>query len=121
MSEKDLIIAENILKFIDKRGLTQAQVADYVGVKESAVSMWCHGKNIPRMDKIDRMCELFRCTRSDLLIKDHDSEQLAKDELLQQAFDTADRRILFSLSEKASDQQVKVAIKFMKTLLGEDE
>ncbi len=120
MSERDLIIANNISKQIEKKGLTQAQVADFVGVKESSVSMWCHGKNIPRMDKIDKLCELFGCSRSDLLQNNTDG-LTEKERLLQEAFDNPDRRILFSLNEKASDQQVKAAIQFMKALLGEDE
>ena len=120
MSEIEMkkIVSANLARYMNRKGITQAQIAEYLKVSESSVSYWCQGKALPRMDKIDKMCELFQCKRSDLMTMPSDTNP--KEALLQAAFDDPDRRILFSLSEKATDQQVKVAIQFMKTLLGED-
>lgn len=69
MSEQEInrIITENINAFIEKRNLTQKEVAEYVGVSQGTVSEWCKGKKTPRMTKFDKLCELFRCSREDLM------------------------------------------------------
>lgn len=72
MSEQEInkIIADNILAFIEKRNLTQKEVAEYVGVSQATVSEWCKGKKTPRMSKFDKLCELFHCSREDLMRTD---------------------------------------------------
>ena len=80
MSEQELnlIIAQNITDYMQKRNLTQQDVADAVGVTQATVSNWCLGIKSPRMNKIDKLCELFGCKRSELLDvakpKDDDTE-----------------------------------------------
>ena len=46
---------------------TQTDIVNYLGVSKSTVSDWCKGKKAPRMDKIDKLCELFNSSRSDLM------------------------------------------------------
>ena len=47
--------------------MTQAELAKRLGVGTTSVSNWCKGLKSPRMDKVDRMCEIFDCRRSDLM------------------------------------------------------
>ena len=42
-------------------------LADYVGVSANTVTSWCAGQKVPRMDKLDMICNFFRVERSDLL------------------------------------------------------
>lgn len=63
--EKEM--ARRIKMYMDVLGMSQADLAEAVGVGTSSVSNWVTGKKIPRMDKIDAMCNLFGCRRSDLL------------------------------------------------------
>ncbi len=70
MNNKDNInrtIAQNITLFLDRRGKTQQELADFVGVSQAAISNWSQGIKLPRMDKIDKICEFFKIKRSDLL------------------------------------------------------
>jgi repressor LexA len=60
-------IAQNITFFLDRRGKTQQELADFVGVSQAAISNWSQGIKLPRMDKIDKICEFFKIKRSDLL------------------------------------------------------
>ena len=71
MSEQELlsIIADNIRIQMQEKGLTIADVARELGVSHTAASNWCKGQKMPRVDKIDAMCRLFGCRRSDLLEK----------------------------------------------------
>ena len=47
--------------------MTQAELSKRLGVGTTSVSNWCKGLKSPRMDKVDSMCEIFHCRRSDLM------------------------------------------------------
>ena len=61
-------VAANIKKYLGLSGITQSELAGKLGVSKSAVSAWCTGQKSPRMDKIDKMCEIFGCKRSDFVV-----------------------------------------------------
>lgn len=69
MAEPDInkIIAKNITKYLDRFGKTQIDLAAYMDVSQATVSNWCKGLKVPRMDKIDRICNFFEITRSQLM------------------------------------------------------
>ena len=69
MSETDLnqIIANNISKQLALHGRTQLELAEYVNVSQATVSNWCKGIKMPRMSKIDMICNFFHIERSDLI------------------------------------------------------
>lgn len=69
MSEQDIneIIANNISDLLDRSGKTQLDLAEFMNVSQATVSNWCKGAKLPRMDKIDRICEFFNVSRSDLM------------------------------------------------------
>ena len=69
MSETDLnqIIANNISKQLALHGRTQLELAEYVNVSQATVSNWCTGIKMPRMSKIDMICNFFHIERSDLI------------------------------------------------------
>lgn len=71
--EINKIIAENLTYLMDKSGKTQLDLADYMGVSQATVSNWCKGIKLPRMDKIDRICDFFNITRSQLMESAEDS------------------------------------------------
>ncbi len=118
MSEQELnqLVAANIVRFMERKGLTQALVAEYMGVSEAAVSMWCRGKKMPRMNKIDQLCLLFGCSRSELLADQVASSQSAdsKDALLQQIYDK--NKILFDAADDATPEQIRQAAEYLEFL-----
>ena len=50
-----------------ERRITQAKLANVVGVQQSTVSMWETGEAYPRKDNIDELCKFFDCKIDDLL------------------------------------------------------
>ena len=75
MSETEInrIISENLNRLMEKRGTTQLELAEYMGVSQTTISNWCKGVKMPRMDKIDKLCRFFHINRSDLM-NDHSSD-----------------------------------------------
>ncbi len=69
MNEKEinLIIANNITKYLELNNKTQLELAEYMQVSQATVSNWCKGLKMPRMSKIDMICTFFSINRSDLL------------------------------------------------------
>ena len=59
--EAPLVIAANMLAQRKAKGLTQAQVADALGVTKGAVSRWESGENFPRVDKLLAVAALYEC------------------------------------------------------------
>ena len=51
----------------EKANLTQEELAQKLGVGQSAVSMWETGKSTPRPDVLKKLAALFGCTIDELL------------------------------------------------------
>lgn len=66
-SDINLRIANNLKKYMDMKNITQDELADYMGVSQVTVSNWCNGVKLPRMNKIDKICNFFNINRSDLM------------------------------------------------------
>lgn len=60
-------IAKKLSNLLYERQITQKEFADRVGVSAPTVSAWCNGTKSPRLDKIDKICEVLSITRADLL------------------------------------------------------
>ena len=61
--------ASNLARLLSETGIKQVDIARRLHVSEGAVSAWCSGAKIPRMDKIDQLAALFNVSRSYLLEK----------------------------------------------------
>ena len=61
------MIGENIKKIRITRGITQAQLADRVGVSEKTVSSWEVGRTEPRSNLFDSICRILNCDMSELV------------------------------------------------------
>lgn len=59
--------AENLKYYIKLRGVTQKDLAEYVGVSKGTIVDWKNGRSYPRMDKIQKIAEFLRCEKSDLI------------------------------------------------------
>lgn len=51
----------------ERRGLTQAQIADLLNVDKSSVSKWESGDSTPLRKYRRKLCELLGCTEAELL------------------------------------------------------
>lgn len=70
MSNDDLykkIFSQNLKKFMALNNKTQSDLINDLGFDKSAVSTWCNGTRLPRMDKINTLAKYFNINRSDLI------------------------------------------------------
>lgn len=70
---------KNLKYYLNLRGKSQAELAEYIGVARSTVNSYVLGISMPRMDKIDKICQFLLIKRSDLLEdkeKDEEEEEM---------------------------------------------
>lgn len=65
---KDIFV-DNLKYYLKLRGKTQADLAKYLKVSKPTITNYITGVNLPRMDKVDKICEFLFIRRSDLLEK----------------------------------------------------
>lgn len=53
-----------------KAGLTQAQVAQELGITDSAVNQWEKGKTFPKTSLLPKLAKLYNCSMEELLAED---------------------------------------------------
>lgn len=113
MSEQEFnaVFSKRLRYYLDKYEITQLELSKRLGVGTTSVYNWCNGIKTPRMDKIDAMCEIFHCKRSDLMEDKGDSSGYYIDEetaqMAQEIFENKELRLLFSAARDASPEDLK--------------
>lgn len=51
-----------------KIGMTQKELAEKMGVDQTAISQWETGESLPRADKLPHLARILGCTIDELLI-----------------------------------------------------
>lgn len=71
-NENKKIMAYNIETQLALSHMSKKELAKSIDVPYTTLLTWCQGKAYPRIDKIEKMCFVFGCQKSDL-IEDHKS------------------------------------------------
>ena len=122
MPEKEFneVFSRRLRYYLGKNNMTQKDLAIALGVGTTAVSDWINGRKSPRMSKVDAMCDLFGCTRSDLVEEKHSEQdyylnpETAK--VAQGIYDDKDLHALFDAARDATPDELKRAKKFLQML-----
>lgn len=61
------IFAENLVRFLDVRGIDQKDLAKKIGVSSQAVSSWATGIKYPRIDKIQKIADILNISKTRLM------------------------------------------------------
>lgn len=67
MREELELFAHNLDVFMNKYGYNQTTLANKLEVGVTTVADWVHGRKFPRIDKMNKLCEVFHCKPSDLI------------------------------------------------------
>lgn len=62
---KDILV-KNLNSYLDRKGLSQTDMARDLGFPETTVSNWMKGETYPRPDRLQMMADYFNVRRSDL-------------------------------------------------------
>lgn len=101
------IFSDNLNHYMKLSGIRQAEIARRVGVSKATVHDWVFGIMIPKMDKIDILCQIFGIGRRQLLERREDANDDA----------TAKARLIH-LIESISDEEAEALLFLLQARLG---
>ena len=111
-----------MLKYLLVRdNLSQAELADKLGVAKSTISMYEVGKREPDFETLEAIADFFNVDMNFLLGKDgseNDHYYLNDEtrEIAQEVFENPDMRTLFKVARDIPPERLKAHIEFMKSL-----
>ena len=107
MSEQDYgrIIGANLKRLAWERKKTQADISRDLGISKATVSSWMNGTRIPRMDKIDMLCDYFSVKRSEIM-EPHDEDVQTNGQETEYYLDAETRELLQFLDENPEYKRI---------------
>lgn len=116
------LFARNLTYFMNLNSKTQSDLSKDLQLSKATVSSWCNATRVPRMDKIDMLCEYFNIKRSDLM-EDKSKEQeqhyyINEDtrKIAQRVFESKELRLLFDEAADAKPEDIETAYNMLLAL-----
>ena len=93
-------------------GKTQIDIINDLGVNKSAISTWCNGTRLPRMDKVQILADYFGINKSDLIeekTESDDSYYINEEtrKIAQEIYDNDELSLLFDAARDAAPEDLK--------------
>ena len=123
------IFSKNLNHYMEINQKTQTDIINDLGFNKSAVSTWCNGTRLPRMDKVEALAKYFGINRSDL-IEEKDNAETSDEpyylndetrQIAQEAFENPELRTLFHVARDIPPERLKAHIEFMKSLKAQEK
>lgn len=76
------IFVNNLKYYLNLRGKSQTELAKYLGVSKATVTNYITGVNLPRMDKVDKICQFLFIKRTDLLEENRENKNDNEEKVL---------------------------------------
>ena len=113
------IFSANLNYYMALTKKSRDDISKALKVPYMTVSDWCRGFKYPRMDKIEKLANLFGIKMTDL-IEEKDFDNLEdKDEVWEIRAELQQRpelKVLFDMSKKATKEDVEKAIQMMEII-----
>lgn len=125
--EFNAIFSKRLRHYLNKYDMTQLELAKKLGVGTTSVYNWCNGIKTPRMDKVDAMCDLFHCKRSDLMEEKeptHNEHYYLNDDTRQLAqfmFENPEYKVLFDASRKVKKEDIEFVRQMIDRVRGDSD
>lgn len=125
--EFNKLFAKNLRYYLNKNNMTQAELAKRLNVGTTSVYNWCNGIKSPRMDKVDAMCDIFDCKRSNLI---EDKEHIEENEYYldpetakkaQEIFENKQLSLLFDAARDAEPEDLETVHTMLMALKNKEK
>lgn len=119
--KQKLLFSSNLSRLIEERNLTQAEIAEYIGVSPQTFNTWVKGIAFPRMGKVQKIADFFNVPKS-YLIEDHpddESTYYIKPEAAEAAKELYERdelRVLFDAARDVSEEDIRYVATLLEKL-----
>ena len=125
--EFNKLFAKNLRYYLNKNNMTQAELAKRLNVGTTSVYNWCNGIKSTRMDKVDAMCDIFKCKRSNLI---EDKEHVEENEYYldpetakkaQEIFENKQLSLLFDAARDAEPEDLETVHTMLMALKNKEK
>ena len=111
--ENKMIMARNIQRYMDQRGITRQQLCDALDIKYTTLRDWLKGLTYPRIGKVEAMANYFGCEKSDL-IEEKKEKPTDNDGLSDK------RKALIDFAKSVPDDKAEMILRVMKSIVEGD-
>ena len=108
------IFSKNLRYYMSVNNKEQIDLINDLGFNKSAVSTWCNGTRLPRMDKVYALAKYFGISRSDLIEEKNNSSEDTSYYFNEEARDMAQflyenpaYKVLFDASRKVKPEDIQ--------------
>ena len=108
------ILAQNILYYMELKGVTKQQLCSALDIKYSTFVEWIKGRAYPRIGAVELLAQYFGCEKSDL-IEDRRNKAPEDDGL------SESQRALIQFAETVPADKAALALRVMQSIVGEAE
>lgn len=123
------IFSKNLNHYMEINQKTQSDIINDLGFNKSAVSTWCNGTRLPRMDKVEALAKYFGINRSDLIEEKETTETsdepyyLNEDarNLAQFMFENPEYKVLFDASRKVKKEDINFVKQMIDRVRGDSD
>lgn len=112
--ENKRIMAQNIKRFMEEKGVTNQQICDDLGFKYTTFMDWIKAVTYPRIGKVEAMANYFGCEKSDL-IEDKKEKPIVDDGL------SENKKILIDFAKSLPEDKAALALRLLKSIAEADE
>ena len=120
------IFSQNLNYYMELNKKTQSDLVNDLGFNKSAVSTWCNGTRLPRMDKVEILAKYFHIQRSDLIeeknTKEKDSSYYLNDDAREMAefiLKNPEYKVLFDASRKVKKEDIDFVKEMIERVSGD--
>ena len=120
------LFSKNLVEQLLAKGETQASMARYMKISSATASDWCNGRKMPRVDKIQTLCNWLGIELSDLLeekkavpTNGQESEYYLDEEareIVELMHKDPQYRTLFSASRKLSKEDLQIIMSMIERM-----
>ena len=120
--EQRRIFSKQLRHWLEFRGYSQADLARRLNVSTSAAADWCNEKKIPRMDKVQTICNWLGIQKSDLLEEKPVGETTGyyldpeTARMAQELLDSPGQRMLLDATRDLRPEDMDMLIRMAKAL-----
>lgn len=107
--ENKIIMARNIKRYMESKGVTNQQLCDALGFKYTTFMDWIKAVTYPRIGKIEAMANYFGCEKSDLI---EDKQKPANSDGVSKK-----RQALIDFAKSVPEDKAEMILRVMKSIV----
>ena len=112
-NENKQIMARNIQRYMDQRGISRQQLCDALDIKYTTLRDWLKGLTYPRIGKVEAMANYFGCEKSDLI-------EAKKEKPTEYDGLSEKRKALIDFAKSVPEDKADMILKVIRSIVEDD-